>query len=136
MPVGRGFRKPPGRRRWGGEGPVGAKVSIIQIQTALPRLKFLLISHILPNHDLVEAHRAHTIPRSPEMQPCYPLLLQQFPVDSYGDLPFQKPNRVRHAELRRNAQAHMNMVVKTVSFQQVYPSLATQLPQYLSKSTT
>ena len=66
---------------------------------------------------------------SPKVQAAHPTLLQQGAVDANGTLAFQKTNRVCHTVLGRNAQAHMDMVGLQVPFQQLDPSLTTQLTQ-------
>jgi hypothetical protein len=48
-------------------------------------------------------------------------------MDPNSTLAFQKPDRVRHAVLGRNARAQMDMVGHRVTFHQLDPSLTTQL---------
>ena len=49
-------------------------------------------------------------------------------MDADRRLPFQKPHRVRHAELRRDAQQHMHVIRQRVPFDQLHALPLTQLP--------
>jgi hypothetical protein len=54
-------------------------------------------------------------------------------MDSHRTLAFQEPDRVRHAQLWRNAQAHVKMIQARIAVQQLHTTLLTQLPQNPSK---
>src|SRR5579863_8423552 len=55
--------------------------------------------------------------------------MEQLSVDPNSALTLQKPDRVRHAVLRRNAQAQVDMVGPRVPFQQLDSSLTAQIPK-------
>jgi len=57
------------------------------------------------------------------VQARHPTLVKQLPMDSNSTLPLQKPDCVRHAVLRRNAQAQVDMIGHRVTFHQLDPSL-------------
>ena len=75
-------------------------------------LSFLLLGFLLP--DVVadrlfdQTDGAHAIPTRPEVVAREVLLAPKIlAMDPDRRLPFQKPHRVRHTELRRNPQQHM-----------------------------
>ncbi len=45
----------------------------------------------------------------------------------YRTFPLNKSDRIRHTELRRYAQANMNMVAHCMPFEQLYTFLTTQV---------
>jgi hypothetical protein len=55
--------------------------------------------------------------------------MQQLPMDPHGALPFQEAEDKRHALLRWNAQAHVNVVGHRMPFQHLNATLTTQIPQ-------
>jgi hypothetical protein len=63
------------------------------------------------------------------VQPGHATLVEQFTVDSHGTLPFQETNRVRHAVLGWDAEAHVDVIRHAMPLQQLHPALTTQLPQ-------
>ena len=50
-------------------------------------------------------------------------------MDANRTLPLQKPDRVRHAVLGRNAQAQVDMIGHRMTFHQLDSTLTTQLAQ-------
>jgi hypothetical protein len=95
----------------------------------LPLCEFFLLADVLPSLRLIQPDRTHTVPYGPEVPPGHPSLLQQFAMTAHGTLPFQLPQRVRHAVLGRNAQTPMEMIGHTVSFDQLNSFLPTPLAQ-------
>ena len=64
----------------------------------------------------------------------HPSLLQNLPMNPNRTLTFQKTNRVRDAELRRDAQTHVNMVGHAVPLQNLYTTPPTRLSQQRADS--
>jgi len=88
----------------------------------------LLVSDILNDRLLVQTDGAHTVPFRPEMQPGeIPPMPQAFSVDLDGRLPFQKADRVGHAELRRDTQTQVDVVRHRMSLHNLHTLLLTQI---------
>ncbi len=109
-----------------GKAPLGP-LGLLEVQFTLPVILLLLLPDVLAHSRFIQAHRTHAIPGGPKMQARHPSFLQQLAVDANCTLAFQKPNRVSHAVLGRDAQAHVDMVGQTMPFQQLDSSLATKL---------
>lgn len=122
-PIGRGFRKAPpkgpmtlGRPRY---------LSLTQVEVTLARPELFLLPDVLSYSLLVKANRTHTVPRRPKMQSRHPTFFQQFSVDPYRTLPFQKADRVRYAVLWRDAHTQVDVIRLRVAFYHFYSSLLT-----------
>ena len=89
-----------GRPRWG-------RLSLTQVEITLARLKLFLLPDVLSYSLLVKANRTHTVPLRPKMQARHTTFFQQFSVDAYRTLPFQKTDRVRYAVLGRDAHTQV-----------------------------
>ena len=63
------------------------------------------------------------------MQPAHTTVTQQLAMNPDGTLPFQKSDRMRNTVHGRNAQAQVNMIGKAMPFQQLDPTLTTQVSQ-------
>ena len=109
-----------GRPRWG-------RLSLTQVEITLARLKLFLLPDVLSYSLLVKANRTHTVPLLPKMQARHTTFFQQFSVDAYRTLPFQKTDRVRYAVLGRDAHTQVDVVRLRVAFYQFYSSLLTKL---------
>ena len=109
-----------GRPRWG-------RLSLTQGEITLARLKLFLLPDVLSYSLLVKANRTHTVPLRPKMQARHTTFFQQFSVDAYRTLPFQKTDRVRYAVLGRDAHTQVDVVRLRVAFYQFYSSLLTKL---------
>ncbi len=102
-----------GRPRWG-------RLSLTQVEITLARLKLFLLPDVLSYSLLVKANRTHTVPLRPKMQARHTTFFQQFSVDAYRTLPFQKTDRVRYAVLGRDAHTQVDVVRLRVAFYQFY----------------
>jgi len=102
---------------------------LLEVKFALPRFQFPLLSDVPTNSIFVQPYRAHTVACRPKVEPGHPTFPQQVTVNPNGTLALQKPNRVGHAVLRRDAHAHVDVVGPTMPFQQLHVPLATQNSQ-------
>src|SRR5664280_2150870 len=123
------------------EGPVGADVPgpyrglrflLREVQFALTRIKLVLVLNVLPDLGFIQTHGADAVSSGPKMQAGHPSLVQQLPMDPNRTLALQEPNHKRHAELRRDRQAHVDVVRLRLAFQQFHTTLPTQFSQNLS----
>ncbi len=78
-------------------------------------LLFLLVGFLLPDvladHLFRQTDGADTVPTRPEVVAReVPLSTKILPVNPDRRLPFQEPDGVRYADLRRNAQENMHVV--------------------------
>ncbi len=101
-----------------------------------PRFQLFLLSDIAPYFRLIKTDRANAVPFRPEVQSRQTSPLQYLALNPHRTFAFQKTNRVRDAELRRNAQTHMNMVRHAVPFQNFDATLPTQLTQQRTDALT
>src|ERR1035437_5732928 len=91
--------------------------------------QFLLVLNILAYAPLVQTHRAHAIAHGPKVHPVRPPFLKQIPVNADGTLALEEPDDKCHRELRRDAQAHVNVVRNAVTFHHFHPLLLAQVTQ-------
>ena len=96
-------------------------------------LLFLFLCFLLPDvvaDDLFgQTDRADAVPARPEVVTREVALPTQIlPMEADRRLPFQKPHRVRHAALRRDAPQHMHVIRQRVPCDPLHALPLTQLP--------
>src|SRR5208282_4454626 len=101
----------------------------LEAKFALATVTFLLFTDVLANLLFVQAYRTYTGSGRPKVQTGHSTLLQQFPMDTHRTLALQEPDRVRDAVLRRDAQAHVDVIRHAVPLKKFNAPLAAQVPQ-------
>ena len=92
-----------------GKPPWGSYNVLFEIELKLLFLQLLLVAYVSPYRLFVQTYGPNTIPPGPEMHPSGPFCLENTSVDLYSALTFQKSDYKSNAELRRNAQTHMDV---------------------------
>jgi hypothetical protein len=97
-------------------------------------IELLLVLDIRVNLLFLKTHRGHRIPSRPEAFPMkVSLSSTQLASHSDGTLALAIPNHLGYRILWRNPDAHVDMVLHHMSFQDGAPSLPGQLTQHRTK---
>ena len=84
-----------------------------------PSLQLLLFTNVVADPALIETDRAHTVARRPEMQPRSSAV-RVTAAGGSPHSPLQIADRMRHAVLRRDAQAQADLVEHRLPFEQFH----------------
>src|SRR5436853_6434111 len=84
----------------------------------------------------LKTNRGHRIPARPEALPMK-VSLSSPKLSRHGDgtLALDRPNHLGHRILRRNSDAHVDMVLHHMPFHDGAPALPSQLPQHRPQKT-